>query len=216
MPKISILHPSYKRPQLGVDTIQNWLNKATEPKEIEYILCLSNKDTTISEYLKNIEQKELTSKVKIFYCDDANMVKQVNLAASQSTGNLLVNVSDDFDCLNGWDLLLLSELEGKEDYIVKTQDGIQPEIITLPIMDRKYYDRFGYIYHPDYLHFYGDEELRVVGDKLGKTIVSNILFEHLHYIANKSKMDETNEKNNAHFNADKLTFARRKKQNFPI
>ena len=216
MSKISILHPSYKRPKLGVSTMFNWLSRADNPQDIEYILCLHEKDHTVTEYASEMLKHDNLQNVKVIYSQEANMVKQVNLAAKESTGNLLINVSDDFDCPQSWDSLLLKELEGKEDYVVKTQDGIQKEIITLPILDRRYYERFNFIYAPEFSHFYGDQELREVGDILGKTIVLDLMFEHIHYIAGKAPKDEVNDKNNAHFEEDKKTYFKRKARKFDL
>lgn len=218
MPKISILHPSYKRPKLGVETMTKWLTRAKDPHEIEYILCLSEKDDTVADYLINMGSTTAFNvlDVKVIYCPDANMVKQVNLAASVSSGNLLINVSDDFDCPENWDEKLLTALEGKEDYVVKTQDGIQRFIHTLPIMDRRFYQRFNYIYAPVFAHFYGDEALAEVGKKLGKTITLDLEFPHIHYIKGLAKMDEVNVKNNAYFEQDKKAYFELKKRNYDL
>jgi hypothetical protein len=144
------------------------------------------------------------------------MVVQGNLGAGQATGDLLIQSSDDFDCPARWDESLRTLLAGDEDYIVKTADGIQPFIMTLPIMDRKFYERFGHIYHPAYKHFYADEELAEVGRILNKTISLPLLFQHNHYITGHSKIDSTNVKNNKYFESDKVTFERRKIADFGL
>lgn len=160
--------------------------------------------------------------VKIIYHPHANMVKQVNFAAQMSHGDLLINVSDDFDCPDDWDKLLIDGIAGRTDFAIKTDDGIKVEginsdnIIALPIMDRTYYNRFGYIYHPDYGHFYGDEENSNVADILGRKITLPIVFEHIHYTMGKAKEDATNKKNNKHFDRDRETFKMRKENNFGL
>ena len=154
-PKISILHPSFKRPRLAKECYDLWMNNAEHKQDIEYILCLSQKDPHLAEYMEIFRE---TNALRIVI-EDNGLVKQVNRAAEESTGNLIVAVSDDFVCPEWWDTLLLHSLQDKSDYIVKTQDGLQPWIITLPIMDRAYYNRIGHIYAPAYNHMYGDEEL---------------------------------------------------------
>lgn len=213
-PAITIIHPSYKRPELAVRAARNWLNKAKNPENIEYILCLATPDPTTNDYLKQFEN--LINSVDIIFYEEANMVKQVNYAATIATGNLLIDISDDFDCPQDWDEKLLQSLEGKEDYIVKTQDGIQKFIMTLPIMDSKYYERFGFIYHPDYNHMFGDEELACVGKLLNKTVTLDLLFPHLHYITGAMVKDETNIRNDGFYPIDKITFNKRKARNFDL
>ena len=50
-------------------------------------------------------------------------VEAINKAAEIARGDILIVVSDDTDCFPGWDTALLKEVEGKEDWILKTQDG---------------------------------------------------------------------------------------------
>lgn len=211
MPKISILHPSWQRPQLARQCYDEWMGKADNPDDIEYVLCLSAKDTFLDDYhmmFANLPTCHVIS--------DNGLVKQVNHAATYATGDLIIGVSDDFGCPYNWDTLLLNALRDKQDYIVKTQDGIQPFIITLPIMDRMYYDRFGYIYHPSYFHMYADQELADVGKKLNKTITLPIMFPHRHYTTGQMKKDATNVQNDSYYKQDEIIYNRRKAANFGL
>lgn len=209
---ISILHPSWKRPKLAFQCYEEWVGKCESITNIEYILCLSEKDPTINEYLEVFKD----TIVQIVTIPDNGLVKQANHAATQSKGNLLVCISDDFVCPDFWDTLLLSGLIGKEDYVVKTQDGLQPYIITLPIMDRAFYNRLGHIYHPSYVHMYGDEELAEIGKMLNKTIVKPYYFRHNHYTTGINPKDEVNVKNDSFMMVDKEVFLRHKAKNFDI
>lgn len=211
-PNISILHPSWKRPALAMQCHDEWIAKADNPQQIEYILCLAGNDPTLDRYQANFYGTGAT----IVISEQNGLIKQVNEAARHSTGNLLVAVSDDFVCPEHWDTILLTALEGKEDYVVKTQDGLQPFIMTLPIMDRAFYNRFGYIYHPDYFHMYGDEELALVGKILGKTITLDVLFQHNHYSTGANPKDEVNQKNDSFMMVDRETFKARKEKNFGL
>lgn len=204
---------------MAIATAKNWMLKASDPGNIEYILCISVQDPLRNQYDDLVGE---LSFITLHQHPHANMVKQLNLAATWAKGDLFINVSDDFDCPQHWDKSLLDALAGHYDYVVKTDDGIKvnginsDNIISLPIMDRAYYSRFGYIYHPDYNHFFGDEELSNVADKLGRKITLPITFEHIHYTMGKGKEDATNKKNNRHFDNDKATFKIRKQKNFGI
>lgn len=206
---ISILHPSYGRPELARKCYDEWLSKSDRPSDIEYVLCLSSEDKSGYDTFNDVN-------CKIVYFMGKGLVNQVNYAATFATGQLLIAVSDDFGCPDHWDTRLLHALEGKEDYIVKTQDGIQPFIITLPIMDRMYYERFGYIYHPSYSHMWGDTELADVGRLLGRTINSTLVFPHRHYSTGAMKKDATNVANDSKYKQDEVIYKRRKSANFPI
>lgn len=213
--KISILHPSFGRPGLALQTAKTWLDRAGNPNNIEYILCLCSQDPNVEQYADD-------KRIKKIYSSQANMVKQVNLAASQCTGDLLINVSDDFDCPSRWDELLLGAVRGKKDFVVRVDDGIRnagidsANIIPLPIMDRTYYNRFHYIYHPSYNHFYGDEELCRVGRILGSKIEVPVMFNHIHYVAGKAVKDKVNLKNNKFHEGDKITFFERQERGYGL
>lgn len=191
--KISIIHPSRNRPEQAYKTWHKWVSSAADKNNIEYILSIDDDEPLLQAYLKAFNGSEVTISVH----PNNTAIEAINNAAKQSTGNLLIAVSDDFACPYHWDVALLQALEGKSDYIVKTEDGIQPWIMTLPIMDRKYYERFGYVYNPAYKHMFCDCELAHVAEILGKTITLPIKFPHNHYTTGKVKADNVNAKNDA-------------------
>lgn len=221
---ISIVHPSYGRPDLAVKTATKWITSSADFSHhnptLQYILVLAKGDPLLNKYLELIPKIPYSFEVVI--CPHANMVKQMNLGAKKTTGDVIIAVSDDFDCPDRWDATLLAGIGERTNVVVKTDDGVRnpgidtENIIALPIMDRKFYNNIGgYIYHPSYNHFYGDEELSRVSDKMGNKVVVPMVFEHIHYMAGKAKEDDTNRKNNKFFNIDKATFIKRQRKNFP-
>ena len=210
--KISLLHPSWKRPALALSCHNEWMSKSDNPENIEYVLCLAEKDPTLAEYM---EQFRDTKALRIVHHENG-LVKQVNRAATECAGELIIAISDDFSCPEHWDTILRNALAGKSDYVVKTQDGLQPFIMTLPVMDRAFYNRLGHIYHPDYNHMYGDEELAEVGKLLNRTIVLPDYFRHNHYSTGALPKDEVNTRNDSFMMIDKETYMRRKLNNFDI
>lgn len=171
--KISIIHPSRHRANIAVKVAEQWLSKAKNGNEIEYIFSIDEDDS----------QRELYEKhgLPVLVSPNKSAIEAINNGAKQSSGDLLIIVSDDFDCPHNWDVTLLGYLQGKRDFVVKTWDGLQPWIMTLPIMDRVYYERFGYIYHPNYKHMFCDTEMSHVADLLGKAIIVPMTFQHNHY-----------------------------------
>ena len=111
---------------------------------------------------------------------------------------------------------MLLAVKGKEDFLLKTDDGLQKTLVTLPIMDRKYYERFGYVYHPDYSHMFADQELTAVAIMTGKYVKLPLLFEHLHYSTGKTPKDVINSKNDSTWQQGERLFNERLKSNFGI
>lgn len=225
MESISIIHPSRQRPLMAYETAQRWLSTRTS-KEIpfEYILSIDTSDTTLHLYK---ELFEVLSKsfdgIKICVNDNKSCIEASNSGAKISSNNLMILISDDFDCFQGWDTWLLEKLKDKEDYIVKTSDLYQPRLITLPIMDRTYYNRFGYIYYYEYEHLFCDTEMTEVAHLLDKVID---LQDGVHYFIHKHwtigvdvggiPKDEISEKNDSTWNQGETLFNERKKNNFDL
>lgn len=179
--KISIIHPSRSRPKQAIATKARWLINADHASNIEYVFSLDLDDPQRNAYKGN---KLLNS--------NTSAIAAINYAAYYATGDLLIVVSDDFDCVKGWDAKLLEAIGDRRDFLVKTPDGIQEWIVTLPILDRKYYERFGYVYPPHLKHMFADTWMTHVADLLGRRIEVDLLFEHKHYSIGKSKKDKVN------------------------
>lgn len=204
---LSIIHPS-RRPNEAIQTINRWVDRAKCKGCIEYILSIDSNDPNKEAYKH--------PSVKIVENDNRSAIDAINNAAKICRGSILIVVSDDFDCPKYWDALLRESLNGKSDFIVKTQDGIQKTLITLPIMDRVYYERFGYVYHPDYKHMFCDQEMTAVGHLLGKVITLDLTFPHNHYTIGKSPKDDINRRNDMTWNQGSYVFAQRLRNNFGI
>ena len=213
---ISIIHPSRGRPQKAFQTAKKWIENAG--CEMEYILSLDDDEPTnsigASQYITlfngHFPQYKLVSE------SNRSAIDAINNAAKVATGNILIQIADDFDCPPNWGKQIIEATQGKTDWILKTPDGIQKWIITLPIMDRTYYNRFGYIYFPEYLHMFCDTELSCVADLTGRKIESNIQFTHNHYSIGKSVKDEVSDRADKTWSQGEKLFLQRYKENFGL
>lgn len=204
--KFSIIHPSRSRPDKSAKTIDTWILYADGDPEV--ILSLDEDDPLRNAYR--------TAYTEMIVLNNKSSVEAINNAAKIAKGEILIVVSDDTDCFPGWDTAILKEVQGKTDWILKTQDGIQKWIITFPVIHRDYYNRFGYIYHPSYKHLFCDTELTCVADITGRKITSNLLFPHNHYSIGKSQIDDVYRKNDATNTEGENIFIERYKRNFDL
>lgn len=189
---ISILHPSRGRAKQSFNTISKWLHLAST--EIELIVSIDLDDPQLEDYIRIYVNPTISP--------TSSAVGAINRAAEIAKGDILFVVSDDTDCFPDWDTALLKEVEGKTDWILKTQDGIQAWIITNPILDRAYYNRTGYIYDPDFKHMFCDTWLTVQADISGRKITSNLMFRHL----NDTIKDAVRERSDATWQQGERTF----------
>jgi hypothetical protein len=211
MTKISLLHPSRSRPQKSYNTIQKWVERAGT--EVEVIISLDTDDPNKLDYVNSYVP---IFNVNIIFNTNRSAVDAINNAAKQASGDIFIVVSDDTDCPENWAIDLLKHLEGKEDFIAKVDDGIQPWIITMPIMDRKYYDRFGYVYHPDFLHMFVDTHLSCVADLTGRRITIPMKFAHLHYSTGASVKDAVSYKADSTWDQGEQLFLKNYENNFGL
>lgn len=185
-----------------------WLSSAKNRHNIEYIVSIDESDLHKESY-NSMEGIILIN-------DNKTAIEAINYAASKCTGDLIVVLSDDFLCPYHWDDALLKEVEGKYDFVLKTKDGLQPWILTLPIVDRIFYERYGYVYHPGYSHLFCDTDLASVATITDKLIYSDITFLHNHYTTGKTKKDAINEKNDRTWNQGEQLYLERLMRYFDI
>lgn len=213
---ISILHPSRGRPQKSFETISKWILKAGI-KDFEIIVSLDNDDPCLTEYERLYVVVGLNHPNTLMVNHNKSAIEAINRAARIAQGNIFVVVSDDTDCPAQWAVRILRYTEGKTDWVLKVRDGIQPTMITQPILDRVYFQRDGYIYNPAYNHAWADREFTDVAHKRGRVITKNITFKHLHYsVLKNKKRDEQYARTDATFDSGKRIYQERKKINFGL
>lgn len=210
MREISLIHPSRGRASKAIEVSQKWISSAGT--RVEYILSIDTDDDVLSYKKAYLFYSDITTIIK----NNRSAIDAINNAAAISSGDIIVVMSDDFDCPENWAIKLLEATEGKTDWIAKTPDGIQNWIITLPIMDRAYYNRFGYVYYPEYKHMFCDTEMSCVADLLQRRINLDIPFKHNHYSTGATKKDSINERADATWGQGEALFIERAWKNFDL
>ncbi len=111
--------------------------------------------------------------------------------------DLLLVMSDDmFFVQFGWDNIIRQRMKDnfpEGDCFLHFDDGyVKAALATMSIMDRKYYNRDKYIYHPIYKSFSCDAEAYYVALMRGRhKYFDEILFKHQHPSTGKLAYDET-------------------------
>lgn len=212
---ISLIHPSRGRPQKAFNTAKKWIEQAGV--EVEYILSCDRNDPVGYQYgpyfvgwCKNILVEENNS-----------VVEATNKAAAISKGDILVYLSDDFDCFPDWGKAVEKEFENEDrPLLIKVDDCIHHPsvpVLTIPIMNRKLYERLGYLWHPEYKSMFCDEHLYWTCYKLGAIKAAwHLNFEHQHCSVGKAENDETYKRSSANWEQGKALFAKHKAMGFPV
>lgn len=204
--KISVIYPTRNRPSIAYLNFLSWQEKTSFDLPTEWILSIDDDDKSDYSWFP----------YTILASKNRSCVDAINNAAKICTGDVMLVMSDDFECPNGWNFLLSKELMGKTDFLLKTDDGIQPTLVTLPILDRKYYNRFKYIYNPLYFHMWVDTEMTAVAIMLGRYIKSDLKFFHNHYTTGKFSKDDISLRNDGSWGQGSDIFNQRLKTNFGL
>ncbi len=132
--------------------------------------------------------------------------------------DILVNVSDDMRFIKkDFDKEIIAAFNDIDQFIHYNDGNQKSNVSTMSIMGRKYYERFNYIYHPDYISLWCDKEATEVAQALGKYKYmgdDNILFKHYHPAWGLANYDEQYKKTESFEAVDKQTYLRRKEAGF--
>lgn len=240
---ISVCHPSRGRPALAFAAYQNWVSKAVD-KNIQWILSLDADDPKLEKYhhLFNsipseplvVSTTSISLRLEIIIKRNTNLIQAVNHCIPYIKGDLVVVVSDDFDCPDKWDELMpvkqswggQFEVDGRDyadtvrEFAIYINDGISfgRKCMTLPILSKSLIDKLGYIYHPDYTGMFVDDDLYLTCEKMGVVITKDILFQHKHWVNGMAEKDDTYNRHNNSKSWDhgKALLERRKREGFGV
>ena len=87
---ISVVHPSRGRPEIAFKCYNEWKKNAVN--DFDYGLSIDADDPKLNEYLSLFDGEN------ICVGNSKNVVDAMNLGASESRGDVIVCISDDFSC----------------------------------------------------------------------------------------------------------------------
>jgi GT2 family glycosyltransferase len=188
--KISLLHATRGRPEQADDARKLWLDRANKPERVEHIFALDHDDES-SESLKKFHH--------VIQMQNGYSVGAWNLAAKHSTGDILMQMSDDWDPPAGWDDLVAGGLDiSLERVLWVNEDYTRKDIMCMVILTRKYYEKHG-LFDPRFKNVYSDDDFTARAKKLSAiTYANNIVFKHKHFTTGDSAVDATFLRGNDH------------------
>jgi glycosyltransferase involved in cell wall biosynthesis len=159
--------------------------------------------------------------LKVVIGQNRSVVDALNNGAKQTTGNVLIYVSDDFECPPAWDLEIQKRLKGRrdEEWVLGVDDGHQHDTQTISILSRKYFERFGHIYHPEYFSVFVDNDFTETARRSGKMVNAfDLVFRHNHFTHGGLPVDDTYRRQNSPeaYASGKAIFDRRASENFGL
>lgn len=201
-PIISLLHATRGRPQAAIDARDRFFSMAFKPGMIEHIYAI---DTDDKQSLQELDGFNV-----VLVEPGGGCVRAWNAAAAASRGRVLIQMSDDWTPPYLWDNSILWALkdavEKPKSAVLAISDGIRSDkLLCMAILTRPYYlsqrhEKTGepYLFHPDYLGVYSDNEFTVRAYENGVVIeAKEIVFKHEHPFVTGAPLDATYEAQNA-------------------
>jgi len=154
-----------------------------------------------------------------------NKVHAVNRDIEGMTGDILLCHSDDMVFIKrGYDDFIRREfcLDGFSnphfDGLLHLPDGYAgARVCTYSIMHVNYYKRFGYIYNPEYISMWCDNEATIVAKMLNKyKYVNEQIFQHEHPVLGHVPKDEMYQRDGKYYRAEEITYKKREAKNFGL
>lgn len=181
--KILYKYPTRERPFLFSKTLTTWYQKMSLDNFEFLISCDEDDETMKSEQMHAFLNQ--FSNLSIRYDQNKSKIEACNRGVSEKSFDIVVLVSDDMvPEVDGYDQLIVERMKDNypdTDGALWFFDGFNPDINTLSILGKKYYDRFNYIYHPSYVTQWCDQEHTDIAKSLGKLKkIDDVVVRHIH------------------------------------
>jgi hypothetical protein len=222
MAKLLIKLPSRSRPAKFMEVFNLYKNMASGKHDVRFLCSFDLDDATMNNPgMRNWIAKQGDS-VKAFWGNSKTKIQAIN-ADLEHAGDydVLLLASDDMiPQMQDYDDIIIQDMQTyypDGDGVLHYNDGKQGERLnTLCIMGKKYFDRFGYIYNPEYISVYPDNEFTDVSRILGKaTYIDKVIIRHFWIEIGVDALYMRNE-NRELYARDGALYQKRKEANFGL
>jgi hypothetical protein len=215
--------PTRGRPKKFIELIQLYIEMTVDRDNTSFLISCDKDDISMCNDSVIAELSNIADNYKnitVIFGMSENKIHAVNRDIDKygKDWEVLLLTSDDMiPIVSGYDNIIREEMETNfpdTDGVLWFKDGYTP-LNTLPIIGRKYYYRFGYVYYPGYSSFFADNQFHDISFILNKVkVFDEVIIRHDHPANTKVSWDETYEKNNHTWNEDEQLYLKMKEDNF--
>lgn len=225
--RLLIKYPSRSRPEQFLSVLTKMVNTAKHPELLTFLVSFDVDDESMNGAILQ-RASQIHNGITFVAGTSRNKVHAINrdMEMAGDWDIVLVASDDMIPQVEGWDEIIREGFKtasiGSEttiehnnlDHALWFFDGHQHRICTLVVMGKDRYNKFNYIYHPDYVSLWCDNEWTEVNQPVKN---ETILFKHEHPAwGGGLEMDALYQRNEGYFTVDEATYMRRKSLNFPI
>lgn len=221
LPKLLIKIPTRSRPAQFFKNLDNYYQHMSFQYPYEFLISCDEDDDSMNNS-KIIKRFQSYPNLKYFFGNNKSKVEAVNVDIDKSEFDILLVASDDMEpIVKNYDKIIIEAMQknfNDFDGVLNFNDGfIGGQCNTLPVMGKKFYKRFNYVYNPLYKSFECNVELTLVSKMLKKEkVINDVIIRHNHPAWGKGTWDDLYQRNQQFYNQDKIIFNARRNNNFDL
>lgn len=184
--KLLVKFPTRGRPDRFFTVLDRYYHGAKRKHLTSFLITCDQDDPTMNNDAVRQQLQNNYKGMTVVFGHSKSKIEAVNADMSHAPPyDIILLASDDMvPEEKGYDEIIRNEMlknYADTDGVLWFFDGYRRDFNTLCILGKKYYDRFGYIYHPSYKSFWCDNEFTDVANHLGKqTFIDKVIIRHVH------------------------------------
>jgi hypothetical protein len=218
--KILVKFPTRSRKNKFFNVLKKYHQFSNNINDITFQITLDNDDVEMNNP-DTIEILKSFKNTTFVFGDSKSKIDAVNRDIDiNGDWDIILLASDDMiPNVKGYDEIIINKMKEfypDTDGVLWFNDGFQgKKLNTLCILGKKYYERFGYIYHTDYKSTWCDNEFMDVANLLDKqTYIDDVIIKHEHPDWGFGNRDEIHDENFNNVNYDMIVYNKRLINNF--
>ena len=196
---ITCIHATLGRPAKALATMYLWQERCHDPALVEWLFAFNNNDGSRFQIMERDKSKDRFTVTSVDLIT-RHSAPAWNAGASAASGQIFLQLSDDWECPDSWDRKLIEEIYAvggvSEPIVVKVSDGFRKdaaaELMCMAICTRAYRDQEGVFIDPEFNSVFSDDAFsykayRNERDGLCKIVrAPDLVFPHRHHYHDKS------------------------------
>lgn len=219
--KILIKFPTRGRKNKFLSVLKKYYDLCEDKNNIHFLITIDEDDVEMNEQ-HTIDVLKTYENLTFIIGVSESKIHAINrdMDKINDEWSIILLASDDMiPQIKGYDNIIRNKMNenfSDTDGVLWFNDGFQGNRLnTLCILGKKYYERFNYIYQPDYKSCFCDNEFMDVANILKKQIYFNdVIIKHEHPDWGYGKNDLIHQKNVNNFTHDSNLYNLRKSNNF--
>ena len=226
---ILVKFPTRGRPKKFQPCLSTWFSTLSGDNEVHFLVSLHDDDETRSEVMNYPYVLPTGASLEFAVGHIKTKIEAANYGLAGRRFDLLVQGMDDLYPLEkGWDQVMAHDAEyyfPGLDGVINYWDGHRPDYLPVVFsIGWNYFRRFPYLWCPEYVSVYGDNDLQQIATQLHKFTSplewrkerNHVLMDHRHPYWMGEPFDDILKHTESFYGVDGATFNSRRGRNFGL